>query len=87
VSGYTIINDNSSWNEVAGENNTYEATLVCPGGRTALSVGVNGTGRLNNVISMFIFGGQNDSGYFRVRVQGGSQAQDVTAQLVCAQVS
>ena len=87
MSDYTVINDASSWVEVAGENNTYEATLSCPGGLTALSVGVDGTGRLNNVISMFITGGQHDSGYFRVRVQAGSQANSITAQLVCAQVS
>jgi hypothetical protein len=76
------MNDNSSWTEVAGQNNVYEATLTCPVGLTALSVGANGAGALNNVISMAIIGAQNNAGYFRVRLQGGSAPADVAAQLV-----
>ena len=42
LSGYSLMNDNASWTEVAGQNNVYEATLTCPVGLTAISVGTNG---------------------------------------------
>jgi hypothetical protein len=77
------VNDASSWSQVGP--NFYQATLTCPGGATALSVGVDGDGSLDTVVTMMIVGGQ--SGLFRVRLLGGSQPADVTAQLVCAQVS
>jgi len=80
------MNDNSGWSAVPGENNVYDTTLSCPDDLTALSVGANGGGALNNIIAMAVVGAQN-AGYYRVRVQAGSQPADVTAQLVCARVS
>ena len=79
LGGYTLMNVNGSWSEVAGENNVYETTLTCPAGLRALSVGA-----LNNIVAMAIVGPGNDQGYFRVRVQGGSDPMQVWAQLVCA---
>ena len=81
------MNDNGSWTDVDGQNNVYEATLTCPVGLTAISVGANGAAALNNIISVAIVGAQNNAGYFRVRLQGGSQPADVAAQLVCAVVN
>jgi len=78
---------NLGWTGVIGENNVYDMTLTCPADLTALSVGANSVGALNNIIAMAIVGAQNDAAYYRVRIQGGSQPSDVTAQLVCADVS
>lgn len=86
LSGYTLMNDNASWTGVSDQNNVYEATINCPAGLTAFSVGVNGAGALNNVVSMAIVGAQSNAGYFRVRTQGGSGPSEVFAQLVCADV-
>ena len=44
-------------------------------------------GALNNIIAMAIVGAQSNVGYYRVRLQAGSQPGDVRAQLVCASVS
>jgi hypothetical protein len=48
---------------------------------------VDGAGSLDTVVTLMIVGAQNQSGLFRVRLLGQSQPEDVTAQLVCAQVT
>ena len=85
--GLGIVTSDSSWSEVGGENNVYEATLTCSVGQRALSVGVLGDASLNNIVSMAIVGADGDAGYFRIRTRAGSSADDVTAQLLCATVS
>ncbi len=87
VSSYSVQNDNSGWVEVPQDNNVYEKVMSCPAGQTALSVGVNGVGALNNIVAMAITGAANNQGYYRVRLRAGSQTPDVTAQLVCATVA
>ncbi|MDA0329783.1 MAG: hypothetical protein O2958_12345 [Gemmatimonadetes bacterium] len=72
---------NSGWVEVGGENNVYEMTVSCGVGATAMSVGVNGVGAMNNVIAMAITGGSNNQGYFRVRITAGSQPSEVWRSL------
>ena len=82
--GLDIINDSSSWTETE-ESQVYVTTLACElPGQVALSVGVNGEGAMNNVVSIAIVG--SNGGYYRIRIKGGSSASEVEAQLVCATV-
>ena len=72
--------------DVPEESQVYEATLSCPAGQLALSVGVNGVGAMNNVVAMAVVG-NDDQGYYRIRIKGGSSPAEVAAQLVCATVN
>jgi hypothetical protein len=75
-----------SWADVPDESNTIDMTITCGGTRSAISVGINGSGAMNNVIAMAITENENEA-YFRVRLKAGSQPSDVRAQLMCADIA
>jgi hypothetical protein len=83
---FTVLNVSNLWTPVDGESRTFEATLSCLAGALAMSVGVNGTGAMNNVVAMAITGA-NDSGYYRIRIKAGSSPSEVEAQLACGTFS
>lgn len=86
ILGYELVNSNTGWVDVVGESQVYEKTMACQAGKAALSVGVIGSGAMNNLISMAITGGGNNQGYFRIRVKAGSNPSEVNAQLLCVTI-
>lgn len=65
----------------------FEATLTCPDGARAMSVGITGTGAMNNMVAMAITGVNDDSGHYRIRIKAGSSPSEVVAQLACGTFS
>ena len=76
-------NDDDDDDDEGKKSHTFEATLTCPVGARAMSVGVNGTGAMNNVVAMAITGASYESGYYRIRIKAGSSPSEVAAQLAC----
>ncbi len=48
-----------------------------------MSVGITGTGAMNNMVAMAITGVNDDSGHYRIRIKAGSSPSEIAAQLAC----